>query len=308
MAIDTKTLDALMHAFLDGQLSPNATKKIIKYIKEHPARSDELKKNKKIKNYIVAAFNPILELPVSDRLQSIISGQNPQLVTASGVDINVESIDFNLSANAPANQPVSDNNPSSEGDRHWNEVISHSLHSHSGHIVLVSSFVFLLGLFIGYLYPKTTDTEKLSKNEFTENLALSAHQTYASEDGFSVHAKPGSLEEFKKMYSIKIGADISPVKLDEIGLELMGGQVLPSLNKKAIFYMYRSVSNERLSIYMRRHLKQTGRSAYFCYASRSDKLNICSWRGQTLTYYVISDQPADIMEAIVQDISTRLSF
>ncbi|MFV2057403.1 MAG: anti-sigma factor, partial [Thiohalomonadales bacterium] len=137
MAIDNKTLDALMHAYLDGQLSPNATKKVVKYLKEHPNRNEELKKNKKITNYIIAAFNPILELPISDRLQSILFGEKTNLATATNtganvdanIDVNVEAINFDFKTSTSQDEKhIENESVNRTGDKQWNEVISHSLH------------------------------------------------------------------------------------------------------------------------------------------------------------------------------------
>jgi len=313
MAIDNNTLEALMHAFLDGQLSPNATKKIVTYLKEHPEKNKELNLNNKIKTYLHGAFNPILDIPISDRLQSILLGDQSMLASTAGVGINVDDIDIVLQDNEPSSTPnlgsvkiEKTSAPPRKTSSTIGEKFSAGLHNHSGHIVLISSLVFMIGLFIGYLYPRANEPDHISIPEFVETLALSAHLTYAGESNYSGQMKSKQIKSFADQYSEEFGVDVSPVNLANIGLELMGGNILPSLQEKAVFYMYQSVSNERLSIYIRLHANNKGTTGSNCYASPSDRLNICTWRGNKLTYFVVSDQPADTMNAIVQDISTRL--
>ncbi|MBV9261299.1 MAG: anti-sigma factor [Pseudolabrys sp.] len=85
--------------------------------------------------------------------------------------------------------------------------------------------------------------------ELLTSDALDAYKLYVVEVRHPVEVPGDERAHMTQWLSKRLGADLKIPELQDIGLKLVGGRLLPGATGAAAFYMYETASGERFTIY-----------------------------------------------------------
>lgn len=92
--------------------------------------------------------------------------------------------------------------------------------------------------------------------------ALDAHRLYVVEVRHPVEVQGSERDHLQQWLSKRVGYRIKAPDLDDTGLKLVGGRLLPGPQAPAAFFMYESGSGERFTLYTSRADTETTQMRY----------------------------------------------
>jgi anti-sigma factor RsiW len=280
MAIDDQISDSMLHAYVDGHLSPQQRKSVEAYLLAHPEIRRESHERRLLNQSLHELFDPALDRPVPATVLALLQANNPGEAASS------------------ANTIV----PSTFGTKpaaHW---LFQSIAA--GVLVMVGG---LLG-WVMHGVPGVSVPARVA----LESLAVDAHRVYARETRHAVEVPAPEQKHLMSWLSARLGESVGPANLSALGYELLGGRLLPAEGKPAGMYLYRGAQEVTLTYYITslpEELKNSGtESTLSCHAYRDSATTVCSWTRGTLLFFVIEDKPEEVLRAVSQQIreqSTR---
>jgi anti-sigma factor RsiW len=120
---------------------------------------------------------------------------------------------------------------------------------------------------------------------FARRAAI-AHATYSPEVRHPVEVGADEEQHLVAWLSKRLGVKLRAPKLDEAGLSLVGGRLLPGENGPVALFMYQSQNGRRLTLYVRTEASRNRETA-FRYA-RENNVNVFYWIDRECGYALAS--------------------
>lgn len=116
--------------------------------------------------------------------------------------------------------------------------------------------------------------------------AAVAHAVYSPEVRHPVEVAADQEQHLVTWLSKRLGVKVQAPKLDEAGLALVGGRLLPGENGPVAQFMYQSQNGRRLTMYVRAEASKNRETA-FRYA-RDNSINVFYWIDRDCGYALAS--------------------
>jgi len=126
----------------------------------------------------------------------------------------------------------------------------------------------------------TPDTTVLARR------AAVAHAVYSPEVRHPVEVGADEEQHLVTWLSKRLGAKVRAPKLDEVGMSLVGGRLLPGDSGPVALFMYQSQNGRRLTLYMRTEASHNRETA-FRYA-RENNVGVFYWIDREMGYALSS--------------------
>lgn len=284
------TITAMLHAYIDGRLDDKAHTKIKSYFIKQPTRAEEFKEFRTLNKQLIHAFGISMDIAVPEKFNELIDKHE-----------NTEIIDTN---------ETKDSNKTDDTD-HQNDSAKNSVplirYIFPATRLITNIAATCVLVFAGFLVERYDvintgifPTPELSK---IEQLAIDAHTTYAAEKDLAVAVTTADLEKLMEWAVLRLEEDAEPAELDEFDFSLMGGRILPSLNKPGLFYMYDNSSDSRLTYYIRRLSTSDSNQSLSC-NKMPQSLTVCRWSSDTLIYFLIGTEELNFMKELSMKANT----
>jgi anti-sigma factor RsiW len=149
----------------------------------------------------------------------------------------------------------------------------------------------LLGAAIGaptgwYVRPERTVTQVVPDSSLIARRAAIAHATYSPEVRHPVEVGADDEPHLVAWLSKRLGVKLRAPKLDEAGMSLVGGRLLPGENGPVAQFMYQSQNGRRLTLYVRTEASRNRETA-FRYA-RENNVGVFYWIDREVGYALAS--------------------
>ena len=125
-----------------------------------------------------------------------------------------------------------------------------------------------------------------SESAIMARRAAIAHATYSPEVRHPVEVGAGDEAHLVAWLSKRLGVQVRVPKLDEAGMSLMGGRLLPGENGPVAQFMYQSPNGRRLTLYVRQEHARNTETA-FRYAREHD-VGVFYWIDRDCGYAIAS--------------------
>ena len=116
--------------------------------------------------------------------------------------------------------------------------------------------------------------------------AAVAHAVYSPEVRHPVEVGADDEQHLVTWLSKRLGAKVRAPKLDEVGMSLVGGRLLPGDSGPVALFMYQSQNGKRLTLYMRTEASHNRETA-FRY-SRENNVGVFYWIDREMGYALAS--------------------
>ncbi|HYR33416.1 MAG TPA: anti-sigma factor [Burkholderiales bacterium] len=148
-----------------------------------------------------------------------------------------------------------------------------------------------LGIAIGapagwQLRPERTVTQVVPDSSVIARRAAIAHATYSPEVRHPVEVGADDEAHLVAWLSKRLGVKLRAPKLDEAGMSLVGGRLLPGDNGPVAQFMYQSQNGRRLTLYVRTEASRNRETA-FRYA-RENNVGVFYWIDREVGYALAS--------------------
>jgi anti-sigma factor RsiW len=148
-----------------------------------------------------------------------------------------------------------------------------------------------LGIAIGapagwQLRPERTVTQLIPDGSVIARRAAVAHATYSPEVRHPVEVGADDEQHLVAWLSKRLGVKLRAPKLDEAGMSLVGGRLLPGDNGPVAQFMYQSQNGRRLTLYVRTEASRNRETA-FRYA-RESNVGVFYWIDREVGYALAS--------------------
>lgn len=148
-----------------------------------------------------------------------------------------------------------------------------------------------LGIAIGapagwHVRPERTVTQLVPDPSLFARRAAIAHATYSPEVRHPVEVGADDEQHLVNWLSKRLGTRVRAPKLDEAGMSLVGGRLLPGENGPVAQFMYQTQNGRRLTLYVRTEASRNRETA-FRYA-RENNVNVFYWIDRDCGYALAS--------------------
>lgn len=135
----------------------------------------------------------------------------------------------------------------------------------------------MLGAVTGYVLrgETTRDVQPPSAMASLPRQAAVAHAVFVPEMRHPVEVGADQEAHLVGWLSKRLGAELKPPKLDEVGYRLVGGRLLPGDRGEVAQFMYENAAHNRLTLYVRPDAPNGG-DTLFRYA-REDGIDVFYW-------------------------------
>jgi anti-sigma factor RsiW len=145
----------------------------------------------------------------------------------------------------------------------------------------------VLGIAIGapagwQLRPERLVTQAATDGTQIARRAAVAHATYSPEVRHPVEVGADDEQHLVAWLSKRLGMKVRAPKLDEAGMSLVGGRLLPGENGPVAQFMYQSQNGKRLTLYVRTEASRNRETA-FRYA-RENNVGVFYWIDHEVGY------------------------
>jgi len=134
--------------------------------------------------------------------------------------------------------------------------------------------------------PERTVTQLVPDTSLFARRAAVAHATYSPEVRHPVEVGADDEQHLVNWLSKRLGVKVRAPKLDEAGMSLVGGRLLPGENGPVAQFMYQSQNGRRLTLYVRTEASRNRETA-FRYA-RENNVGVFYWIDREVGYALAS--------------------
>ncbi|MBV9189301.1 MAG: anti-sigma factor [Betaproteobacteria bacterium] len=158
-------------------------------------------------------------------------------------------------------------------------------------VAVVAGWI-VLGILIGvpagwYSRPERLVTQVVPADpSMIARRAAVAHATYSPEVRHPVEVGADDEQHLVTWLSKRLGVKVRAPKLDDFGMSLVGGRLLPGENGPVALFMYQSQNGRRLTLYVRTEASRNRETA-FRYA-RENNVNVFYWIDREVGYALAS--------------------
>lgn len=156
--------------------------------------------------------------------------------------------------------------------------------------VAVAAGWLALGVIVGglgawQLKPERTLAQMTDTMVFARRAAI-AHATYSPEVRHPVEVGAEDEQHLVNWLSKRLGVKVRAPKLDDAGMSLVGGRLLPGENGPVALFMYQTQTGRRLTLYVRTEASRNRETA-FRYA-RENNVGVFYWIDHEVGYALAS--------------------
>jgi anti-sigma factor RsiW len=157
--------------------------------------------------------------------------------------------------------------------------------------IRVAAAWLVLGIAIGaptgwYARPERTVTQLVPDSSMIARRAAVAHAVYSPEVRHPVEVGADDEQHLVAWLSKRLGVKLRAPKLEEAGMSLVGGRLLPGENGPVAQFMYQSQNGRRLTLYVRTEASRNRETA-FRYA-RENNVGVFYWIDREVGYALAS--------------------
>lgn len=158
-------------------------------------------------------------------------------------------------------------------------------------VAVVAGWI-VLGILIGapagwYSRPERLVTQLIAPDPaMIARRAAVAHATYSPEVRHPVEVGAEDEQHLVTWLSKRLGVKVRAPKLDDAGMSLIGGRLLPGENGPVALFMYQSQNGRRLTLYVRTEVSRNRETA-FRYA-RENNVGVFYWIDREVGYALAS--------------------
>jgi anti-sigma factor RsiW len=134
--------------------------------------------------------------------------------------------------------------------------------------------------------PERTVTQLVPDTSLIARRAALAHATYSPEVRHPVEVGADDEQHLVNWLSKRLGVKVRAPKLDEAGMSLVGGRLLPGESGPVALFMYQSQNGRRLTLYVRTEASHNRETA-FRYA-RENNVGVFYWIDREVGYALSS--------------------
>ncbi len=134
--------------------------------------------------------------------------------------------------------------------------------------------------------PERTVTQVVPDTSLIAHRAAIAHATYSPEVRHPVEVGAEDEQHLVTWLSKRLGVKVRAPKLDEAGMSLVGGRLLPGETGPVAQFMYQSQNGRRLTLYVRTEASRNRETA-FRYA-RENNVSVFYWIDRECGYALAS--------------------
>lgn len=158
------------------------------------------------------------------------------------------------------------------------------------HMALAAAWL-TLGVAIGAVATLELKNTRPAASVASESATMArraaiAHATYSPEVRHPVEVAASEEPHLIAWLSKRLGVRVRAPKLDEVGMSLVGGRLLPGETGPVAQFMYQTPSGRRLTLYVRQEQARNGESA-FRYA-RERNVGVFYWIDRDCGYAIAS--------------------
>ena len=279
MAKDQQITDDLLHAYADGQLSPQQREQVEAYFRTHSEKQQESHDHRLLNQSLHTLFDPALDRPVPANVLALLKEKDQRVPARPSNAINLPSSDTKPAATRWLFQSIA------------------------------AGVLLMVGTLLGWVMHGELSGVSVPARAALESLAVDAHRVYARETRHAVEVQAPEQNHLMSWLSARLGEPVGPADLTTYGYELLGGRLLPAEGEPAGMYLYRGPHEARLTYYITSLpaglKKSKNGSMPNCHQYKDSATTVCSWTHATLLYFVIADEPADRLRSISQNIRER---
>ncbi|MFN2645400.1 MAG: anti-sigma factor [Burkholderiales bacterium] len=149
----------------------------------------------------------------------------------------------------------------------------------------------VLGIAVGvtagwYARPARPVVQSSPDGNLLARRAAIAHAVYSPEVRHPVEVGADDEQHLVAWLSKRLGAKVRAPKLDEVGMSLVGGRLLPGDSGPVALFMYQSQNGRRLTLYVRTEASRNRETA-FRYA-RENNVGVFYWIDREMGYALSS--------------------
>ena len=137
-----------------------------------------------------------------------------------------------------------------------------------------------------YARPERTVVQSAPDGAVLARRAAVAHAVYSPEVRHPVEVGADDEQHLVSWLSKRLGAKVRAPKLDEVGMSLVGGRLLPGDSGPVAQFMYQSQNGRRLTLYVRTEASHNRETA-FRYA-RENNIGVFYWIDREMAYALAS--------------------
>lgn len=141
--------------------------------------------------------------------------------------------------------------------------------------------------YLGWIIKENQTTPEIITVVHLVEPATFAHTIYTPEVNHPVEVKAEEKEHMSQWLSKRMQANINVPNLSGYGFELLGGRLLPSLDRMACQMMYEDANGNRVTLYIRRGSWDSKQTA-FRY-SQQDNMQVIYWIDGDFGYALVGD-------------------
>jgi anti-sigma factor RsiW len=161
--------------------------------------------------------------------------------------------------------------------------LNRAAHSWKFQAAAAAVAAFLIGGLAGWALRGAPATgPAINDVQMLASQALDAHKLYVVEVRHPVEVPAVQAEHLERWLSKRVGYPLRAPNLEPLGLNLVGGRLLPSGDGGAAFYMYESASGERFTLYCARSQTPNQAMQY----NAADKVSAVYWVDGNVAYVV----------------------
>ncbi len=134
--------------------------------------------------------------------------------------------------------------------------------------------------------PERTVTQLVPDTSLIARRAAIAHATYSPEVRHPVEVGADDEQHLVTWLSKRLGVKVRAPKLDDAGMSLVGGRLLPGDSGPVAQFMYQSQNGRRITLYVRTEASRNRETA-FRYA-RENNVNVFYWIDRECGYAIAS--------------------
>jgi anti-sigma factor RsiW len=148
-----------------------------------------------------------------------------------------------------------------------------------------------LGIAVGapagwQLRPTRPVAQATPESTLIARRAAVAHATYSPEVRHPVEVGADDEQHLVAWLSKRLGIKLRAPKLDEAGMSLMGGRLLPGDNGPVAQFMYQSQNGRRLTLYVRTEASRNRETAF--HYARENNVGVFFWIDREVGYALAS--------------------
>jgi anti-sigma factor RsiW len=134
--------------------------------------------------------------------------------------------------------------------------------------------------------PERTVTQVVPDTSIFARRAAIAHATYSPEVRHPVEVGADDEQHLVNWLSKRLGVKVRAPKLDDAGMALVGGRLLPGENGPVAQFMYQSQNGRRLTLYVRTEVSRNRETAFRF--ARENNVGVFYWIDREVGYALAS--------------------